>query len=63
MAYEHCQPGKSMIAGAAGVFLGESGYAIGISHVTEGGSWLFKATGSGNSQGDFGGSIGEGFQW
>lgn len=52
-----------MIAGAAGVFHGESGYAIGISHVAEGGSWVFKATGSGNSQGDFGGSIGAGFQW
>ena len=57
------RPGKSMIAGSAGVFHGESGYAIGISHITEGGNWVFKATGSGNSQGDFGGSIGAGYQW
>lgn len=56
-------PGKSMFSMATGVFRGESGYAMSISHVTDSGDWVFKATGSGNSQGHFGGSIGAGYQW
>lgn len=57
------QPGKSLLAMSAGTYRGETGYALGISHVTEGGNWVVKVTGSGNSQGHFGGSLGAGYQW
>ncbi len=57
------QPGKSMIAAAAGTYMGEQGYAIGFSHNTENGKWTLKATASGNSQGHFGGTVGAGYMW
>lgn len=56
-------PGKSMFAVGAGTYRGEQGYAMGVSHITDGGHWVLKATGSGNSQGHFGGSVGVGYQW
>ena len=56
-------PGKSMFSMAAGTYLGEQGYAMGLSHVMENGHVILKVTGSGNSQGHFGGSVGAGFQW
>lgn len=57
------RPGKSMFAMSAGTYRGETGYALGLSHVTESGNWVVKVTGSGNSQGHFGGSLGAGYQW
>jgi len=59
-AYE---PGRSMAAVAAGTFRGESGLAIGISTVSEGGRWVYKLTGSADSRGDTGVTIGAGMQW
>ncbi len=56
-------PGKSMMAISGGTYRGESGYAIGLSSISDNGKWVFKASGSGNSQGDFGGSVGAGIQW
>ena len=56
-------PGKSMFAVGAGTYRGEQGYAKGVSHITDDGHWVLKATGSGNSQGHFGGSVGVGYQW
>ena len=56
-------PGKSMFSMAAGTYLGEQGYAMGLSHVMDNGHVVLKVTGSGNSQGHFGGSVGAGFQW
>ena len=56
-------PGKSMFAISGGTYRGQSGYAIGFSHVTDKGRVVIKATGSGNSQGHFGGSVGVGWQW
>ena len=56
-------PGKSMFAMSAGAYRGQSGYALGVSHVTNDGRWVLKVTGSGNSQGHFGGSVGAGLQW
>ena len=56
-------PGKSMFAVGAGTYRGEQGYAMGVSHITDDGHWVLKATGSGNSQGYFGGSVGVGYQW
>ncbi|MEP6906400.1 MAG: YadA-like family protein [Pseudoxanthomonas sp.] len=59
-AYE---PGKSMAAVAAGSFRGESSLAIGISTISEGGRWVYKLTGSTDTRGDTGVSIGAGMQW
>jgi autotransporter adhesin len=56
-------PGKSMMAISGGTFRGESGYAIGFSSISDNGRWVIKATGSGNSRGDFGGTVGGGIQW
>ena len=56
-------PGKSMMAISGGTYRGQSGYAFGFSHVTDNGRYVIKATGSGNSQGHFGASVGMGLQW
>ncbi|MCX5468893.1 YadA-like family protein, partial [Acinetobacter nematophilus] len=56
-------PGKSMMAISGGTFRGESGYAIGMSSISDNGRWVFKISGSGNSRGDFGGTVGTGIQW
>ncbi|MGR3979139.1 hypothetical protein FW754_16020, partial [Acinetobacter sp. 1207_04] len=56
-------PGKSMMAISGGTFRGESGYAVGMSSISDNGRWVFKISGSGNSRGDFGGTVGTGIQW
>ena len=59
-AYE---PGKSMAAVAAGTFRSESSIAIGVSTISEGGRWVYKLTGSMDTRGDGGLSVGAGMQW
>jgi autotransporter adhesin len=59
-AYE---PGRSMAAVAAGSFRGESSIAVGVSTISEGGRWVYKLSGSANTRGDTGVSIGAGMQW
>ncbi|CAM5201037.1 Autotransporter adhesin NhhA [Castellaniella defragrans] len=56
-------PGKSMVSIGGGTWRGESGYALGLSRVTDNGNWVVKATASGSSRGDYGGSVGVGYQW
>lgn len=56
-------PGKSMVAVAGGYYKGESGYALGVSTISDSGSWVFKATASGNSRNNYGGTVGAGYQW
>lgn len=56
-------PGKSMFSMAGGAWNGESGYAMGLSTVSDSGSWVVKGTVAGSSRGDYGGSVGVGFQW
>ncbi|MDO5686244.1 MAG: YadA-like family protein [Neisseria sp.] len=56
-------PGKSMLAISGSTYQGESGYAIGFSTISDGGNWVVKATGSGNSRGHFGATVGAGYQW
>ncbi|MBJ8554235.1 YadA-like family protein [Acinetobacter bereziniae] len=56
-------PGKSMMAISGGTYRGETGYAIGMSSISDNGKWVFKVSGSGNSRGDFGGTVGAGIQW
>lgn len=56
-------PGKSMMAIGASTYNGQVGYAIGVSTITDGGSWVFKGTATGNSQNRYGATIGAGYQW
>ncbi|WP_415818205.1 YadA family autotransporter adhesin [Bordetella tumbae] len=56
-------PGKSMMSIAGGTYNGESGYAIGVSTVSDNGSWVMKFSGNSNSRGDYGGAVGVGYQW
>lgn len=56
-------PGKSMMAISGGTYRGETGYAIGMSSISDNGKWVFKVSGSGNSRGDFGGTVSAGIQW
>ena len=56
-------PGKSMLSIAGGAWRGESGYAIGLSTVSDNGSWVVKGSATSSSRGDYGGSVGVGYQW
>lgn len=56
-------PGKSMAAIAASSFRGESGFAIGISTITEDGRYVYKLSGNSNSRGDVGVTVGAGVVW
>jgi autotransporter adhesin len=57
------EAGRSMAAIAAGSYNGESGVAVGISGVSDGGRWIYKFSGSTNSRGEGGVSVGAGLQW
>ena len=57
------RPGKSMVAATASTYRGQSGLAIGVSRISDNGKVILKATGNTNSRGDFGGTIGAGYQW
>ena len=57
------RPGKSMVAAAASTYRGQSGLAIGVSRISDNGKVTLKVTGNTNSRGDFGGTIGAGYQW
>jgi len=59
-AYE---AGKTMAAASAGTFRNQSGVAIGVSTISESGRWVYKATGSSDSRGNDGMTIGAGVQW
>lgn len=57
------EAGRSMASVAAGSYNGESGVAVGISGVSEGGRWIYKFSGSTNSRGEGGVAMGAGIQW
>jgi len=57
------EAGRSMASLAASTYNGESGIAVGIAGVTEGGRWIYKVSGSTNSRGEGGVSVGAGIQW
>ena len=56
-------PGKSMFSLGGGTWNGETGYAMGLSTVSDNGKWVLKGTASSSSRGDYGGSVGVGYQW
>ena len=57
------EAGRRMASMAASTFHGESSMAVGVSGVTDGGRWIYKLSGSANTRGDGGVTIGAGFQW
>ena len=57
------QPGKSMVAAGAAGYHGESAIAVGMSRISDNGRWVTKFTGSANSRGQVGVSVGAGYQW
>ena len=59
-AYERGQKSVSM---GGSVWRGETGYAVGVSTVSEEGSWLFKANGAVSSKGHGGGGVSATYLW
>ena len=57
------EAGRRMASVAASTFHGESSMAVGVSGVSEGGRWIYKLSGSANTRGDGGVTVGAGFQW
>ena len=57
------QAGNSLVTAAVGGWNGEQAFAIGVSGVTDNNKFIYKAAGTTNTQGDFGGSIGVGWNW
>jgi autotransporter adhesin len=56
-------PGKSMLAAGAASFKGQTAIAVGLSTISDNGKWVTKITGSANTRGDVGVSVGAGYQW
>ena len=57
------EAGRRMASMAASTFHGESSMAVGVSGVSDGGRWIYKLSGSANTRGDGGVTVGAGFQW
>ena len=55
--------GKSMLSAGASYYKGQSGIAVGVSSVSDSGSWLVKFAGSGNTEGDFGVAGSVNYEW
>ena len=55
--------GKSMLAASAGTYKGQSALAVGYSRASDNGKVILKLQGNTNTGGDFGGSVGVGYQW
>lgn len=56
-------PGRSMVAAAAATFKGQTAIAVGLSKISDNGRWVTKLTGSANTRGDVGVTVGAGYQW
>ncbi|MGX2975850.1 YadA-like family protein, partial [Ursidibacter arcticus] len=56
-------PGRAMVAASIGTFKGQSAIAVGYSRASDNGKLILKLQGNANSRGDFGGSVGVGYQW
>ncbi|HEY9269365.1 YadA-like family protein, partial [Achromobacter sp.] len=56
-------PGRSMLSMGGGTWRGESGFAMGLSTVSDSGKWVVKGLASSSSRGDYGASVGVGYQW
>jgi len=56
-------PGKSMFSLGGGTWNGETGYAMGLSTVSDNGKWVVKGSATSSSRGDYGAAVGVGYQW
>lgn len=56
-------PGKGMVAMAGSTYEGQSALALGVSRMSQSGKWVVKLTGSTNTRGNAGVTVGAGFHW
>lgn len=56
-------PGKSLIAGGVSTYRGQTGFALGMSSISDGGNWIIKGTVSGAKNAGVGASAAIGYQW
>ncbi|MFC7632850.1 YadA-like family protein [Paraburkholderia humisilvae] len=56
-------PGRSMVSLGGAVYQGQSGQALGLSHVTESDRWVYKGAVSTNTRGAYGVAVSAGYQW
>ena len=56
-------PGASMVSMGAATYRGETGYALGVSHLTGGNKFVLKGAVTGDARGGFGAAIGAGMQF
>lgn len=57
------RPGASMVGAGLGTHSGQSALAIGVSHLSHSGRWLFKVNGTANTRTKFGGGLSLGYHW
>ena len=57
------KPGQSMVSLGTGVWRGQTGYALGVSGITDNGKWLVKGAVSGSGRGGVGGSASINYVW
>ncbi|PNK60986.1 YadA-like family protein [Psychrobacter sp. FDAARGOS_221] len=56
-------PGKSMLTGGMASYNGEAAVAVGLSKLSDNGRWVFKISGSADTEGNAGGAVGAGFHF
>ncbi|WP_454764173.1 YadA-like family protein [Cupriavidus campinensis] len=56
-------PGKGMMAVGTSTYEGEAAIAVGVSKMSGSGKWVYKATVSSNTRGNYGATVGAGFHW
>ena len=56
-------PGKSMVAAAGSTYRGGTGFAVGVSSISDNGKWIVKGSMNANSSGHVGAILGAGYQW
>lgn len=56
-------PGKSLFAVGGSTFEGQTGFAAGVSRISDNGKWILKGAVSGSSRGHLGANASVGYQW